>query len=99
MGRVNEQARAVHAASLGSYWASPLQLTPVTLTASPTGGASVEYQFLVDDGTGWNVIRGYGPAPSCAWTPNAADSYFIKVVARETGEEEGVAVEVPYSVE
>ena len=72
--------------------------TPITLSATPTGGAHVEYQFLVDDGSGWVALGEYTPAATCLWTPTVADTYQLKVMAREVGTAENVMDEAPYAV-
>jgi hypothetical protein len=59
--------------------------TPVTLTASATGGTVVEYRFLVWNGTQWSAIQEYGTPATCSWTPTLAGSYILRVYAREQG--------------
>lgn len=57
--------------------------TPVTLTASATGGYQTQYRFLVNsNGTGWTPITPYQSAVTTTWTPAAAGYYEIKAYAR-----------------
>ena len=62
----------------------------ITLTATPTGGANVEYWFEVSyvDATGVRqhvTLRPYGPSRTCLWMPTEARSYTVTVYAREVG--------------
>ena len=65
--------------------------TPITLTATPTGGGGqVQYLFRAGyvDATGWhwsNVNTGYTTTASCVWTPTAANTYSLVVWARVVG--------------
>ena len=64
--------------------------TPVTLTATPTGGGQVTYLFRVgyEDAAGWhwsNLTTSYTTSASCTWTPTAAGTYTLVVWARLLG--------------
>ena len=59
----------------------------ITCAATPVGGAYVEYQFEVDDGNGWTVIRPYQEENTCSWTPTVADNYRIRVRVHERNDE------------
>lgn len=70
--------------------------TPITLTATPTGGAQVEYQFRAGYQSAgswhWSVVRDYAPIATCAWTPAEARRYTLAVWAREHGSA------IPYAI-
>lgn len=57
--------------------------TPVTLTATSTGGYQVQYKFAVNDGSGWHTIRDYQNDNTCTWTPSSAANYVLRVYVRE----------------
>jgi Tol biopolymer transport system component/uncharacterized membrane protein len=62
--------------------------TPVQLTAVPTNGVNPAYRFYVqrtDVAAAQTELRGWGTAASCAWTPAAAGTYKLLVLAREAG--------------
>ena len=60
--------------------------TPITLTATPSGGIAVEYRFTATPSTGTaTVVQDYAASPVCTWTPTVADTYTLQVWARETG--------------
>lgn len=75
---------------------------PVTLTATPTGGATIEYTFRAstDNGTTWTVIRDYTSEPTFTWTPPTPANYLLDVLAREVGSPKpyDVRVALPYLV-
>ena len=80
---------------------SSLQLgQSVTLTATPTGGVSVQYQFFRHTGTTWQSLTGgkYLPANSCTYTPSSAGSHLFRVNAREVGSTTYVPGEVTVPV-
>ncbi len=74
--------------------ASPLPAnTPITLTATATGGTSVQYQFWVYDPatpSAWSQLQAYSSQNSCSWTPTAAGSYLFSVTAKD--EQTGIEV-------
>ncbi|MHB9132340.1 MAG: triple tyrosine motif-containing protein [Armatimonadota bacterium] len=59
--------------------------TPITLTATATGGQNIQYKFFVTFGGVTTTLRVYGTSNSCTWTPSAAGSYVITAWAREIG--------------
>ena len=61
--------------------------TPMMWTATATGGAApLQYQFWLDvPGTGWTLLRGYGPSASVAWTPSFGGAHRIQVWVRNNG--------------
>lgn len=59
--------------------------TPVTLSASATGGYQVQYKFLINSGSGWTTFRDYQTTSTCAWTPTNSAIHQIQVYARNTG--------------
>ena len=70
----------VTAVSLSTSLASPQSAdTPITLTASATGGTGVQYQFWVN-GT---LLRDYSASSTCTWTPTAAGSDTLTVYAQD----------------
>jgi hypothetical protein len=76
--------------------------TAITLTATPTGGAVVQYLFRVGYISGgawtWTIIRGWGASPTCGWTPAVARTYSLQVSAREMGSTAAVYRTVSYTV-
>lgn len=73
----------------------------VTLTAVSVGGYQVQYQFMVNSGSGWTTVRGYSTVPSYTWTPTSSGYYRLKVYARNTGSNavyDVASSEVGYSV-
>lgn len=57
---------------------------PVTLTASTTGGANLQYQFWVYQPTAtpaWNQLQVFSSTPTCTWTPSTPGSYLISCTA------------------
>ncbi|HOS44237.1 MAG TPA: Ig-like domain-containing protein, partial [Armatimonadota bacterium] len=69
----------------------PLQ-TPIHLTATPTGGANLEYEFAVKRGadSAWTILRAYGAGTTLTWTPAEATYYRLRVSAREVGRTGGI---------
>ena len=65
--------------------ASPQKFdTPITLTATATGGSNLQYQFWVYNPAAlpaWNQLRGYASTATCVWTPASAGSYYLSVTA------------------
>ena len=57
--------------------------TPITLTATPTGGSGlVQYLFRVgyEDAAGWhwtNLTASYSTTASCMWTPATTGAYTL----------------------
>jgi hypothetical protein len=61
--------------------------TPVTWTATPTGGvAPHQYKWRVFDGTAWTVSANWSPTNSFIWTPSTANAnYRVEVWLRSAG--------------
>lgn len=59
--------------------------TAVTLTATPTGGTNREYQFQVNNGSGWTVLRAWAGSNTCVWTPGVNGNFSHQAFAREVG--------------
>jgi hypothetical protein len=59
----------------------------VTLTATPTGGTAVQYEFWVYNpsfGT-WSITQAYSTTAVCYWTPKGKGAFYLEVWARNTG--------------
>ncbi|MEN6358311.1 MAG: Ig-like domain-containing protein [Armatimonadota bacterium] len=81
----------VSAVSLGANPGSPQQInTPITLTATPTDGGTVEYFFEISDDGGetWSMLRNFDTDATFQWIPTSAGNYKLGVAAREAGTEE-----------
>jgi PKD repeat protein len=77
---------ALSAVSLAGNPSPPVATgTPVTLSATATGGYQVQYKFLVNAGNGWTILRDYQTAQTCEWTPVKAGIYEVKVLAKNLG--------------
>lgn len=60
--------------------------TSVKLTATPTGGAKVQYQFRVQPvGGTWTLLQAFSTVATCYWKPLTAGTYTLEVQAKETG--------------
>ncbi len=57
----------------------------VLLTATATGGDTLEYAFFVKNAAGWGTLQPYGDANTCTWTPDTPGVYTLLVWAREKG--------------
>ncbi len=74
------------AATLNMSLVSPQPVAKsITLTATKTGGAQVQYQFSAssNDGSTWSVLRAWNTTATTAWIPAVVGSYRVKVAARE----------------
>ena len=81
---------SIPALSAVSVTASPalpqLANTPITFTASATGGTNVQYQFWIYNQAAtpaWSQLQTYSTQTTCAWTPMAAGNYLLSVTARD----------------
>ena len=75
--------------------------TPITLTATASGGTAVEYKFQMTGSDGVaTVLRFYGPSPVCTWQPPMPDTYVIQVWAREAGTQQDpkLMTTMPYTI-
>ena len=80
--------------------ASPvLANTPVTMTATVTGGGNVEYRFMVSNGSIWAELRGWG-GNTFNGAPSVIGSYILQVRAREVGSNVSYAAlkSIPFAV-
>lgn len=61
--------------------------TPITFTATPSGGAApTQYKWLLDDGGGWTALTGWSALNAFTWTPAHANANFrVGVWARSAG--------------
>ena len=75
-----------------------LAKTPITIEATATGGKVVQYKYFSFNGKDWSVLRDYSDSASYIWRPASAGKYIIKVCAREVGETEEIACEMPYRI-
>ena len=60
--------------------------TPITVTASATGGANVQYQFWLFNpnvSPTWSPLQAYSALAACTWTPAAAGQYLISITAKD----------------
>jgi hypothetical protein len=58
--------------------------TPLTLTATATGGATVQYRFIVSvNGATSTQIQAYGSSATCNYTPTVAGNYTFVVFAKD----------------
>jgi hypothetical protein len=57
----------------------------VLLTATPTGGDTLEYAFFMKGAGGWSQLQPYGLANTCTWAPLEPGLYTLLVWTREKG--------------
>ena len=74
--------------------------TPITLTATATGGTKVLYQFEIAPSTDttYTVLRAYSGYRTCTWTPTIPGGYYLRVTAREQGLTKGVMATITYRI-
>ncbi|MFN0144356.1 MAG: S8 family serine peptidase, partial [Mycobacterium sp.] len=71
--------------------------TPVTFTATPTGGvAPHQYKWMVYNGVAWSM-QPWTTASTFTWTPGATGAYYVGVWVKSDGNSADAA-EVPESV-
>ena len=61
--------------------------TPITLSATATGGTNVQFQFWVFNAAAtpaWSQLQGYSSSATCVWTPATAANYLLSVTASDT---------------
>lgn len=67
-------------AALTASPASPQMMnTPITLTATATVGANVQYKFMANT----TVIRNFSASNTCSWTPTTAGTFSLTVVTQD----------------
>jgi hypothetical protein len=62
--------------------------TPITWTATATGGAApLQYQFWRLDGSGWSIVQPYSVTSTYTWTPGPGDAgtHAVQVWVRSWG--------------
>lgn len=61
--------------------------TPITFTASATGGiAPYQYRWWVHDGVSWQMVRDWTTSPAFTWTPSSANAaYRMTVWIKDAG--------------
>jgi len=60
--------------------------TPITVTATATGGINVHYQFWiynVNTSPAWTRLQSYSAQATCTWIPSAAGNYLLSVTAQD----------------
>ena len=58
--------------------------TPITITATATGGTNVQYQFWcynAEANPAWFQLQGYSTQNTCVWTPSTSGSYYLSITA------------------
>lgn len=87
-----------------SVAAPQLPGTPITWTATPTGGvAPYQYRWWIYDGTRWTNVKEWSSANTFTWTPATANAdYRVSVWVRSAGNSndwQEVSTEVLYPVD
>ena len=62
----------------------------ITFTANASGGTSLLYQFLINDGSGWKVLRDYSSSKSFTWKPTNVGSYKISAYVKDVNSSNSV---------
>jgi len=60
--------------------------TPVTLTATPSNGGNVQYQFWLynqNASPAWRLLQAYSSSATCTWTPSSTGQYLFSVTAQD----------------
>ena len=60
--------------------------TPITFTATATGGTQVQYQFWLYNPNAtpaWSQLQAYSAQAACTWTPVVAGQYQISITAKD----------------
>jgi len=61
--------------------------TPITITATATGGSNIQYQFWIYNSSAtpaWTQLQAYSPTATCVWTPSTFGNYLIAVTALDS---------------
>jgi len=75
---------SVTVTSLIPVMASPqLISTPITLTCHASGGTLLNYEFWVNNGSGWALAQAYSTSNIYDWTPGQAGNYQICVWVKD----------------
>ena len=94
LNAIGDPALPLSALALSAMPASPqLANTPITYTATATGGSNVSYQFWLFDAAAtpaWRQLPGNMSSATCSWTPAAPGNYLIYASAQDGGS--GMAV-------
>ena len=82
--------------------ASPQEVnTPITISATATGGMNVQYQFWLYNAQAtptWSQLQGYSAQSTCQWTPSVAGNYVISVTALDGDTGMVKSVLAPYTI-
>jgi N-acetylmuramoyl-L-alanine amidase len=105
VGTTTTTATRVSSVALTSNRPAPQAAgTPITFTATPTGGvAPHQYKWLVHDGSTWRAVDDWSTSNTYTWTPTAANSqYRFGVWVRSAGNtvdagEATVSIDFPIS--
>ncbi|WP_066676168.1 triple tyrosine motif-containing protein [Clostridium septicum] len=82
---VSAPGKPVKIDSVSMDKASPQAInTPVTFTAKASGGSSILYQFWINDGKGWKMVRNYSSSNTFTWKPTVAGNYTVSVYAKDS---------------
>ena len=60
--------------------------TPITFTATATGGTNVQFQFWLYNPVAtpaWSQLQAYSSSATCCWTPAAVGNYLLSVTAQD----------------
>lgn len=57
--------------------------TTIRITANASGGSSLLYKFIINDGSGSREMHDYSSSNYCDWTPSAAGKYVISVYVKD----------------
>ena len=55
----------------------------ITFTAKSSGGSTALYQFWVNDGNGWKMVRDYNRSNTFTWNPSKSGNYKVTVYAKD----------------
>ena len=76
--------------------------TPITFTATATGGTNVQYQFWqynANAAPAWSQLQAYSTSATCTWTPATAGNYLLSVTAQDGATGAAVNTMLWYSVQ
>ena len=85
-GWLNPQQTPLSVTSLTPSVSTTTATTPVTWTATASGGATpYTYKFWVFNGSTWSVGRDWNASNTWNWTPAVAGTYTVQVWVRNSG--------------